>query len=71
WRWRLEERELKTAGAAAAKEIAALLESASLGKGLTVEQFYSTLEKIAGKEDAKTAWELMRKSGLVVCRFLQ
>jgi len=71
WRWRLEERELKTAGAAAAKEIAALLESASLGKGLAVEQFYSTLEKIAGKEDAKTAWELMRKSGLVVCRFLQ
>lgn len=67
WCWRLTERELKAGSAAAAGELAALLETASRGKGIVAADFCLALEKIAGKTGASALWGELRESGLVVC----
>jgi hypothetical protein len=70
WRWRLDERELKTGGkkpdGIEAEKLAVLLESASYGRGLNAAEFYSSLEEISGRVRAKRIWEYLRGNGLAV-----
>jgi hypothetical protein len=65
WRWRLDDRTL-TVTENIAPAIAALLKAASRGKGLTLAEFYASLENIAGEKDARKLWKGLRKGGLVV-----
>ena len=66
WYWQISGRELKTGGQTEAEKTAALLEKASMGRGLAAEEFYSSLEGIAGKETAKKIWKYLRRNGLAL-----
>ena len=66
WYWRFEERELPINGTAEAGKLAALLKTASKGKGLEAAAFYSALEGISGNTAAIKIWKYLRKSGLAL-----
>jgi len=75
WRWRLEERRLECDPGGTScclgstkdiEELIGLIEAASLGRGLAAMDFYSSLEKIAGSELAKTIWTQLRENGLAL-----
>jgi len=78
WRWRLEDRELKTSHKEEAEKIAGLLETASRGKGLAAAEFFSSLGKITRplcgtdgltkdqNDNAKVIWTYLRENGLAV-----
>ena len=63
WRWRLEDRLLKT-GESAADKIRLLLNKAA--ETMETGKFYSALETILGKDEAARAWKVLRKSGLAL-----
>jgi len=66
WRWRLADRNLTAAGKVEAEKIAALLGTASKGKGVDAKEFYASLERISGEDRAKKIWKRLRESGLAV-----
>jgi len=68
WRWRLADRKLRTGSRAEAEKLAALLETASRGRGSDALQFYAALEEISGDTAAKKIWKKLRESGLTVYR---
>ena len=68
WRWRLEERSIKTKNINEAENITALLKLAGKGKGLDAVKFYSSLEEISGNTNAGKIWKHLRESGLAVYR---
>ena len=66
WSWRLDRQNIKTSDNAEAEELAALLETASLGKGMDAAEFCSSLIKISGETGAAKVWRKLRKSGIAV-----
>ena len=68
WRWRLEDRELWTSAKEEAEQLIRLLEKASAGKGMPMDDFYSSLKKIANNKNADTLFRNLRENGLAVYR---
>jgi hypothetical protein len=74
WRWRLAEQTPKVetsreGGKDEAGKLAALLKSASRGKGMEAPGVFSTLEQISGKAGAERIWKKLRESGLAVYNY--
>jgi hypothetical protein len=65
WRWRLDDKKLTVTENIAAS-LTGLLETASHGKGMTLVEFYASLENIAGEKDVRRMWKRLREGGLVV-----
>jgi radical SAM superfamily enzyme YgiQ (UPF0313 family) len=70
WRWRLADRNLTVDGEAEAERLAALLGTASKGRGVDATEFYASLEQISGEDRARKIWKRLRESGLAVINHL-
>jgi hypothetical protein len=66
WRWKLEDREIKTASKNEAEKIAELLVKTSHSKGLNTAEFHAALEELTGEKQALRIFKKLRESGLVV-----
>ena len=66
WRWQLEEKEYWADSRKEAEGLSVLLETASRGKGLPFQEFFSSLEKITGENGVRTSWIQLREYGLAV-----